>query len=72
LELYTHSPNTLSWSGAHLKHRDFNFLYVTVKRTPKIIATLEATYTTLGGEFRKRTLARPRRRGEFNIKMDLK
>jgi hypothetical protein len=28
MELYCHSPNTPSWCGAHLKHRDFIFTYM--------------------------------------------
>jgi hypothetical protein len=26
VELYLHSPNTPSWRGAQLKHRDFTFI----------------------------------------------
>jgi hypothetical protein len=33
MELYIHSPNTPSWRGAHLKHRDnFTLPYLTLSR----------------------------------------
>jgi hypothetical protein len=35
VELYLHSPNTPSWLGAQLKHRDFTFTF-NLKGTDKL------------------------------------
>jgi hypothetical protein len=31
VELYLHSPNTPSWRGAQLRHRDNFYLFITIK-----------------------------------------
>jgi hypothetical protein len=38
MELYLHFPNTPSWRGAQLKHRD-NFTFFIVKTTASILTT---------------------------------
>jgi hypothetical protein len=44
VELYRHSPNTPSWGGAQLKHRDnFTFIYMEDKRD-----VTEAPVSTVG------------------------
>jgi hypothetical protein len=47
VKLYLHSPNTPSWRGAHLKHRD-NFTFNTADKTNKI--GLSGQYSSAKGK----------------------
>jgi len=47
VELYLHTPNTSSWRGAQLKHRDnftFTFTFTTERTAPNNLGLPWATF----------------------------
>jgi hypothetical protein len=53
VELYLHSPNTLSWRGAQLKHRGFVFerrVLSGTERCPGHVANLEISSAVIGAK----------------------
>jgi hypothetical protein len=58
LELYLHSPNTPSWRGAQLKHRDnFTFTFYCAKELTEVYRPSERNYHYFDDSFLIKTLA---------------
>jgi hypothetical protein len=62
VKLYLHSPNTLQWRGAQLRHRNnFTFtFYIRVKEWNVLIDCITIKHSRNDLELKNRTMGRPR------------
>jgi hypothetical protein len=68
VELYLHSPNTPSWCGAQLKHRDNFYILPAVKSLDFVVKFGERKYILVGKPQRKIKFGRSRSNGRIILK----